>query len=252
MRRFGLIGYPLGHSFSKKYFTEKFQTEHIIDCSYELYPLKDIDELPKLISENPDLSGFNITIPYKSAVIDLLDKISPEAEEIGAVNVVKIKRRAGKIEFSGFNSDAAGFSDSLFPHLGKNAKRAIVLGTGGSSKAVCYVLRKAGMDLTIVSRNPKPGTITYSEIDPDLIADTDLIVNTTPLGMFPDIDRKPELDYNLLGKKHILFDLVYNPELTSFLKMGQKHGCKTISGIRMLYLQAEKSWEIWNDENIQL
>lgn len=252
MRRFGLVGYPLGHSFSKKYFTEKFQAEHIIDCSYELYPMKDIDELPELISENPDLNGLNVTIPYKSDIIALLDKISPEAEEIGAVNVVKIKRTACKIELSGFNSDTAGFRDSLFPQLRKDAKKAIVLGTGGSSKAVCYVLRKAGMDLTIVSRNPKPGTITYSEIDPNLLAVTDLIVNTTPLGMFPDIDSKPELDYNLLGKKHVLFDLVYNPELTSFLKMGQKRGCITISGIRMLYLQAEKSWEIWNNENIQL
>ncbi len=250
MRRFGLIGYPLGHSFSKKYFTEKFNAEHITDCSYELYPLRDIDRLPALISENPDLYGLNVTIPYKSDVIPMLDNISSEAEEIGAVNVVKIKRKAGKIELSGFNSDVTGFRDSLFPHLRKDAKRAIILGTGGSSKAVCYVLRKAGIDLTIVSRNSKPGTITYSEIDSGMLADTDLIVNTTPLGMFPDPDSKPELDYNVLGKKQILFDLVYNPELTSFLKMGQNRGCITISGIRMLHLQAEKAWEIWNDDKI--
>jgi shikimate dehydrogenase len=250
MRKFGLIGNPLGHSFSKKYFTEKFLDEHIIDCSYENYPLTNLNQLEKLIAEEPDLCGLNVTIPYKSEVISLLDFIEPEAEEIGAVNVLKINRLDECPKLYGYNSDVTGISDSLLPYIKNNVRNAIVLGTGGSSRAVCHVLYKIGLKVTQISRNKKPGVLAYSDINSGLINNTDLIINTTPLGMYPDIESKPELDYNLLNKKHILFDLVYNPELTSFLKMGKEQGCTIISGIKMLHSQAERAWKIWNDYNL--
>lgn len=248
MRKFGLIGYPLGHSFSKKYFSEKFRDEHIPDCLYENFPLKNIEELSGLLESEPDLCGLNVTIPYKSEVMKFLKYISPDAGEIGAVNVIRITRNGGIPELSGFNSDVTGFTDSLLPYLKKRTGNALVLGTGGSSKAVCYALGKIGMNVTLVSRNSDTGMIAYSEIDESLISRMDLIVNTTPLGMYPDVGTKPELNYGLLNEKHILYDLVYNPELTSFLKEGKERGCVTVNGLMMLRLQAEKSWEIWNDE----
>lgn len=250
MRKFGLIGYPLGHSFSKKYFTEKFITEHIPDCSYENYPLTSLTQLNTLIAEEAELCGLNVTIPYKSEVIRLLDRISPEAMEIGAVNVLKIYRQEGDIILSGFNSDVTGIRDSLLPYITETTKNAIVLGTGGSSRAVCWMLKKLGLKVNVVSRTAQTGFITYSDIDSHLLSMTDVIVNTTPLGMFPDIESKPEINYKLLNNKHILFDLVYNPELTTFLKMGAEQGCTTISGIKMLHSQAEKAWEIWNNDSL--
>ena len=250
MRKFGLIGYPLGHSFSNEYFAGKFQNEHINDCSYENYPIYNLKLLPFLIDADNELCGLNVTIPYKSAVILYLDHITQEAEEIGAVNVIKIKRSEGKVKLSGFNSDVTGIRDTLLPYITESKGNAIVLGTGGSSRAVCYVLKKLGLNVTLVSRNKKKGVISYDDIDLRLINSTRLIVNTTPLGMFPDIAGKPDINYRLLNEKHILFDLVYNPELTSFLRMGKEQGCKTISGIKMLHSQAEKAWEIWNDENL--
>lgn len=245
MRKFGLIGYPLGHSFSRNYFTEKFSREHIKECSYENWPLEDIDQLPELISD-PEIAGLNVTIPYKSAVLRYLDKIHPEAETIGAANVIKIRRNNNRIELTGFNSDITGIRDTIIPAINKEVRNALVLGTGGSSKAVCFVLKGINVQYTLISRERKPECITYSEITPDLLKKTQLIINTTPLGMFPDISNKPDLDYRLLGKNHILFDLVYNPEITAFLKKGQEKGCKILSGLIMLYSQAEKSWEIWN------
>jgi shikimate dehydrogenase len=250
MRKFGLIGYPLGHSFSKKYFAEKFINEQIKDCCYENFPLTNLSQLHDLIVKNPDLYGLNVTIPYKSDVIRLLDHISPEADEIGAVNVIKIARLKGDIKLSGFNSDVTGIRDSLLPYINQSANNALVLGTGGSSRAVCWVLKKLGFNFTMVSREAKPGIIAYSDLDSQMIKNTDVIVNTTPLGMFPDIESRPDIDYKLLNSRHILFDLVYNPELTSFLRMGEKQGCKTINGIKMLHSQAEKSWEIWNNDNL--
>jgi shikimate dehydrogenase len=250
MRRFGLIGYPLGHSFSKKYFAEKFTNEHITDCIYENYPLTDILLLENLLVSESELCGLNVTIPYKSAVIRFLDVIEPEANEIGAVNVLKIKRIAEKIILHGYNSDITGIRDSLFPYIKKGVNQAIVLGTGGSSRAVCHVLKRFGLKVVNISRNKKPGVITYSEIDLRLIKKTQIIVNTTPLGMFPDIDTKPDLDYDMLNKKHILFDLVYNPEKTSFLKSGEDRGCEIIGGLKMLHSQAERAWEIWNDQTL--
>lgn len=250
MRKFGLIGYPLGHSFSKKYFTEKFQSERVQDCSYELYPIENVRLLPGLIRDEPELKGLNVTIPYKTSVMDLLDDISSEAADIGAVNTIKIRRKEGNTTLSGFNSDVTGFRDSLMPYLRKDIETAIVFGTGGSSRAVCYVLKNLGINFILVSRSPGKGSLTYSDLDPALLSGTMLIINTTPLGMFPKIEGIPEIDYNLLGPKHILYDLVYNPERTSFLKMGEKRGCVTISGLRMLHLQAERSWEIWNDDSL--
>ena len=250
MRKFGLIGYPLGHSFSKKYFTEKFLNEHIFDCSYENYPLKDIHQFTNLVYKDQNLCGFNVTIPYKSEIIRFLDSLEPEAKEIGAVNVVKIKRIDSRIKLYGYNSDITGIRDSLSPYIDKNVRNAIVFGTGGSSKAVCYALRKFGINIFQITRDKKPGLYTYSEISRELIDKCELIINTTPLGMFPETEGKPDINYNFLSPKHILFDLVYNPEITAFLKTGIEIGCTTIGGIKMLYSQAERAWEIWNDESL--
>jgi len=247
MRKFGLIGYPLGHSFSKKYFTEKFHNEHIDDSFYEIYPLTDISLITNLIASEPDLRGLNVTIPYKSDIIRFLDWISPEAEEIGAVNVVKIKRIGERIELSGFNSDVTGIRDSIGKYVNYSIVKAMVLGTGGSSRAVCYVLREMGINVTLVSRNSQANIISYSDITADMLKSNRLIVNTTPLGMYPDIDSYPDIDYKSLDRSNILFDLVYNPEITSFLRMGAEQGCTVVSGLKMLHSQAERSWEIWND-----
>jgi shikimate dehydrogenase len=250
MRKFGLIGYPLGHSFSKKYFTEKFLKEHIMDCSYENYPLENLDTFGELVSSEKDLCGLNITIPYKSEIIRFLDGIDPEAEEIGAVNVIKIKRENNQIKLYGYNSDVTGIRDSLLPFIGDGVTNALVLGTGGSSRAVCHVLKKIGIKVTMVSRDKKPGALVYSEIDKAVLDRTQIIVNTTPLGMFPNTSGLPEINYKDLNRTHILFDLVYNPEITSFLKHGAAQGCIIISGIRMLHSQAEKAWDLWNNEKI--
>lgn len=250
MRKYGLIGYPLGHSFSKKYFAEKFLKEHITGCSYENYPLTKITGLQNLIDKEPHLCGLNVTIPYKSEVIGLLDFIDAEAKEIGAVNVLKIKRLNSRTELYGYNSDVTGIRDSILPFINNSSGNALVLGTGGSSRAVCHVLNKLGYKISLISRNRKPGILSYSDITPDLLAQTGIIINTTPLGMFPNINARPDLDYSLLNKKHILFDLVYNPELTTFLKMGKEQGCTIISGTKMLHSQAEKAWEIWNDTGL--
>jgi len=248
MRKFGLIGYPLGHSFSKKYFTEKFQAEHIIDCSYENFPLENLNGFLKLVKSDNELYGLNVTIPYKSEIIRFLDVVDPEAGEIGAVNVIKIKRSNGQFILYGYNSDVTGIRDTLLPFIGDDVTNALVLGTGGSSRAVCYVLNKFGLKVNLVSRERKPGVISYSDIDAAILDATQLIINTTPLGMFPDIAGKPDINYKELNSHHILFDLVYNPEITTFLRMGGEQGCSVISGIKMLHSQAEKAWEIWNNE----
>lgn len=250
MRKYGLIGYPLGHSFSQKYFSEKFRNERISGCIYENYPLSDINQLPALVADDPELCGLNVTIPYKSEVLRFLDAIDSEASEIGAVNVIKIKRSDQKVRLEGFNSDITGISDSVKPYIKEYMKQALVLGTGGSSRSVCHVLKKLGLNVIQVSRESRAGVITYSDITRGLIEDTDLIVNTTPLGMYPAKEGKPELNYSLLSRKQILFDLVYNPEITQFLKAGMEQGCTIISGIKMLFSQAERAWEIWNDDSL--
>lgn len=246
MRKFGLIGYPLGHSFSKKYFTEKFIKEDIADCTYENFPLVNLDHFRKIVESDNELCGLNVTIPYKTSIINLLDVVDTEASEIGAVNVIKILRKPGVVELYGFNSDVTGIRDTLLPFIDKSVRNALVLGTGGSSKAVCYVLEKFGIKADVVSRERRPGKLVYSDIDSSIIESRRLLVNTTPLGMYPDITTKPDIDYKSLNKKHILFDLVYNPEVTEFLRMGAEQGCTILSGIKMLHSQAERSWEIWN------
>ena len=249
MRRFGLIGYPLGHSFSKKYFTEKFSREKIEDCIYDNYPIESVDQLPKLVSSE-DVAGLNVTIPYKSQVLKFLSYIDPEALEIGAVNVIKIKRDGGQMRMLGFNSDITGIFDTLQPYSEILPRTSLVLGSGGSSKAVCHVLGKLGFSFKIVSRQTVQGCISYNDLTRDLLQKTSIIVNTTPLGMFPDISSKPPVNYDLLNKSHVLFDLVYNPEITSFLREGKERGCTILTGLTMLYSQAERSWQIWNDPDI--
>jgi shikimate dehydrogenase len=248
MRKYGLIGYPLGHSFSKSYFTEKFLRENIEGCTYENFPLSDLSQLPKLLSDVIELKGLNVTIPYKSEIFNYIDILDPEAIEIGAVNVLKIKHSGDKIQLSGYNSDVTGISDSLSPYFSRKIKNAIVLGTGGSSRAVCYVLKKQGINIIQVSRHKKPGILDYSEVNEEVLTNAGLIVNTTPVGMFPHTGNRPVLNYSLLNENHILFDLVYNPELTFFLRSGMERGCSVITGLKMLHSQAEKAWQIWNDE----
>jgi shikimate dehydrogenase len=239
MRKYGLIGYPLGHSFSMAYFAEKFRKEGIEDCSYENYPLPDIGLLPELISGQPELCGLNVTIPYKSRVFRYIDVFDPEALEVGAVNVLKISRAGGDIRISGFNSDITGITDSILPYTGRGLTKALVLGTGGSSRAVCHVLKKFGITVVV-----------YEEVDEKMMSEVSLIVNTTPLGMYPDTGSRPDINYGLLGSSHLLFDLVYNPEYTLFLRSGMERGCTVITGIGMLHSQAERSWQIWNDDNL--
>jgi shikimate dehydrogenase len=250
MRKYGLIGYPLGHSFSQSFFSAKFEKENIEGCSYSNFPIASIGMLPGLIESEPELQGLNVTIPYKSEVLRFLDKIDPEAEEIGAVNVLKIHRGNGKIRLTGFNSDVTGIRDSLKPLISKSSKEAVVLGTGGSSKAVCHVLRHFGLRITQVSRISKPGVISYDDLDAQTLHNATVIVNTTPLGMFPDINARPDIDYAQLHEDQVLFDLVYNPEYTLFLKSGLERGCKVVTGLKMLHSQALRAWDIWNDENL--
>lgn len=250
MRRYGLIGFPLGHSFSSKYFSDKFKREGITGCSYDNFPLKSIDELPRLVDSMPDLCGLNVTIPFKTSVLNYLNSLDPAVSEAGAANVLKIRRTGKEILISGYNSDITGIRDSLDPFIGPKLKNALIMGTGGSSRAVLYTLKKLGLNVILVSRKRGPGLICYSDINKALLDKTELIVNTTPLGMFPDINSKPDIDYHLLNENHVLFDLVYNPEMTAFLKTGKERGCKIITGLKMLHSQAERSWIIWNDNNL--
>lgn len=241
MRRFGLIGFPLTHSFSKKYFEEKFTREEIADARYELYPLHQPEELLSLLATYPDLIGLNVTIPYKQSVISLLNHLESEAREIGAVNCIKVTKEG----LIGYNTDAYGFENSLNRFLTTTPAQAFILGTGGSSKAVAYGLQKLGIAARMVSRDPTPPHLAYSEIEKHLKS-SNLFINTTPLGMFPQIDFAPQIPYHLLTDNDYLFDLVYNPDETLFLKKGKQAGIPIKNGLEMLTLQAEKSWEIWN------
>lgn len=247
MKKFGLIGYPLTHSFSVQYFSEKFKREKISGCSYENFPIRSLEELPGLIRNNKDLCGLNVTIPYKTEVLRYVNFAEDVVDQVGAANVLKIRRENDKIYISGYNSDVFGIKETLIPCSRGKKHKALILGTGGSSKAVAWTVRKMGCEAILVSRTPRPGVISYRDISPEILAETNIIVNTTPLGMFPDIGSKPDINYDLLTGKHILFDLIYNPEMTEFLKMGKERGCKIINGMKMLRSQAERSWEIWND-----
>lgn len=241
---YGLIGKKLGHSFSADFFNKKFKEENI-DEVYRLFPLESVAFLPALIKDNPDLKGLNVTIPYKEDVISYLDEISPEAREIGAVNVMKILRHDSGIFLKGYNTDAIGFKYSLLPLLTPDIRKALVLGSGGASKAVRFVLNSLGIYVTGVSRTEKPGYITYDELNNDIIKDNLLIVNTTPLGMFPDTETCPPIPYQFLTTSHVCYDLVYNPEETLFLKKSKNAGAKIKNGLEMLWQQALAAWDIW-------
>ena len=248
MRKYGLIGYPLGHSWSKQYFDRKFRTENILDVRYELFEMPDLDGFPDLIMKNPELKGMNVTIPYKARIIPLLDSVDPVAGAIGAVNCIRIERRGGSPSMSGFNTDAAGFEKALTPLLDTHHTRALILGTGGGAKAVAHTLSKLGIDFIKASRNPRnPDEIEYSEIDAAMLEDHLLVVNATPLGMSPHTEGCPVLPNGALTRRHLLFDLVYNPPETRFLKLGRKAGSQVCNGLDMLHHQAELAWQIWNE-----
>lgn len=246
MNTYGLVGYPLGHSFSRKFFSNKF-TKEGIDAEYLNFELPSITQLPQIIAEHPNLRGFNVTIPYKQQVIPYLSDISAEALAIGAVNVVKVTRKDNQAVLTGFNSDVIGFVNSIRPLLQPHHRKALILGTGGASKAICYGLKeKLDIEPLFVSRSAKDGAITYADIDETLLSEYEVIVNCTPSGMFPHVDECPPLPYHLLASRHLLYDLVYNPEETLFMKKGMARGARVKNGLGMLILQALESWNIWN------
>lgn len=250
MKKYGLIGYPLGHSFSKTYFGNKFNEEGIKDCCYDNYPIKDISELYPLIESTKELSGLNVTIPYKQQLFDILNEIDPVAAEVGAVNTIKIYRskESNNLRLVGYNSDVYGFEKPLLPHLkGRDNLKALILGTGGASKAVSWVLKNNDISFAYVSRTPKgKGDFSYDQINKSILEEYHLIINTSPIGMYPNVDKAPEIDYSAITSKHILYDLVYNPEKTLFLRTAEEKSATVITGLPMLFLQAERSWEIWN------
>jgi shikimate dehydrogenase len=242
MTKYGLIGYPLSHSFSKKYFTEKFERESIKEHEYDLFPIEKITQLPSLVQTESLLNGLNVTIPYKEQVIPFLDELTEVVKEIQACNCIRILD--GKL--IGYNTDVIGFEKTLERKLARHHQRALVLGTGGAAKAVNYVLRKKGIDFLEVSRRKGEGSITYQDVDEQVISSHTLIVNTTPLGMYPNVDDAPDLPYHLLTDAHYLYDLVYNPAKTKFLVEGERRGAVIENGADMLVIQAEASWDIWN------
>lgn len=245
MELFGLIGYPLTHSFSKKYFTEKFQKEGLSQVSYELFPVADIGLLDQLLLDSPNLRGLNVTIPYKVAVLDFVDELDPAAAYIGAVNTLSISYEQGKRKLKGYNTDAFGFRQSLEPLLEPNHKRALIFGDGGAAKAVKYVLEQLNISYTSVLRNPKNGAIGYADLNEQLLSDASILINTTPLGTYPNVDSCPDIPYQFIGPGHLAYDLVYNPEETKFLSLAKARGAETKGGLEMLHLQAERAWNIW-------
>ena len=242
MRKFGLIGYPLSHSFSQKYFADKFQREGITECSYQNYPLASIELFPELIAGINNLEGLNVTIPYKEAVIPLIDHLDETAKSIGAVNCIHFKQGTS----TGYNTDVIGFERSLRPLLQTYHSNALILGTGGAAKAVAFALTRMGITFHYVSRNRKEQQLTYSDLDKEIILHHRLIVNTTPLGTSPNISESPPIPYQYIEHEHLLYDLVYNPSETLFLQKGKERGAVIKNGYEMLVLQAEASWEIWN------
>ena len=248
MEKYGLIGYPLGHSFSISYFNQKFQDESI-DAVYENFEIPTIDALPEILDSNPNLRGLNVTIPYKEKVIPFLDSVSPEARAIGAVNVIRVTHEGNDIKLKGYNSDVIGFTQSIEPMLDKKwHKKALILGTGGASKAIDYGLRNLGLETVFVSRYERPGTIQYKTITPDVIQEYNVIVNCTPIGMYPKTEECPLLPYEAMDQHTILYDLIYNPDETLFMKLGKQYGAQPKNGLEMLLLQAFASWEFWHEK----
>lgn len=246
-RLFGIIGRSLGHSFSAEFFNEKFKAEHI-DAEYRKFELPDIGDLMELLAEYTNLAGLNVTIPYKQLVIPYIDEMDEEAAEIGAVNVVKISWKDGEPMMKGYNTDVIGFRDSIRNLLTPEMTKALVLGTGGASKAVVFGLRSLGVEPTLVSRTPGEGMLGYDDLTPEVMASHKVIVNATPLGTYPDVDQCPPIPYDLLTPAHLCFDLVYNPPMTLFLEKALQHGAIVKNGHDMLIRQAEGAWKIWNEE----
>ena len=248
MDKYGLIGYPLGHSFSRDFFNEKFRNEGI-DAEYVNFEIPDISRFPEILTENPDLRGLNVTIPYKEKIISYMDALSEEARQIGAVNVVRVSERKGQTYLKGFNSDVIGFTRSIEPLLEPKHKKAIILGTGGASKAIRYGLEQLGLEYRLVSRTPREGVWSYNQLTPETMQEYTVIVNCTPVGMYPHPDACPPLPYEAIGHDHLLYDLVYNPEETLFLRKGRGQGAITKNGLEMLLLQAYAGWEFWHSED---
>ena len=242
MDKYGIIGNPLGHSFSKRFFTEKFAREGI-DAEYLNFQIPEIGKLTEVLQENPELRGINVTLPYKTEVIPFLDELSDEAREIGAVNVVQI--RNGHLK--GFNSDIIGFTRSIQPLLKPHHRKALILGTGGASRAIRVGLTRLGLEWKYVSRTPREGMITYEDITAETLREYEVIVNCSPVGMFPKVDECPAIPYEFLTQDNLLYDLVYNPENTLFMKKGALQGAVVKNGLEMLHLQAIASWEFWNE-----
>lgn len=262
MKQYGLIGYPLSHSFSKKYFAEKFEKEKISDVNYELFPIENIDELPALIKKHPNMCGLNVTIPHKLSVLKYLDWIEPDAKGAGAVNCIRISAespveaafsgelgiKGHNFRLEGFNTDLYGFEKSLKPLLKEQHDQALILGDGGAAKAVKCVLQNLGINYRIVTRKPLQDNLLFKDLKPHHIQQHKLIINSTPLGMSPNIDEFPPIPYEYITDQHLLYDLIYNPEETVFLKKGKEQGAVIKNGYEMLVLQAEKAWEIWTEK----
>ncbi len=248
MKKYGLIGYPLTHSFSKRFFTEKFETENI-ESSYDNFEIDSIQKFPEIIRNNPKLIGLNVTIPYKEQVIPYLNEMNDSAQEIGAVNTVKITRTSTGVYLKGFNTDTFGFENSIKPLLKEYHKKALILGTGGASKALKFVLNKLGIEFISASiEELKDNEIRYDEVDEKMMAERLLIINATPLGTYPKTESFPAIPYEFITEKHLLFDLVYNPEVTQFMARGKARGATVKNGYEMLLGQALRSYEIWNKE----
>ncbi len=246
MKQYGLIGYPLGHSFSKNYFNEKFHSEGI-DAEYVNFEIPSIEDFPKIVTSHPQLAGLNVTIPYKEKVISYLDEVDKDAASIGAVNVIKFIRNKGKLKLKGYNSDVLGFTQSIEPLLERHHQKALILGTGGASKAVNYGLHQLGLETRFVSRSRQnDSTITYADLTPQLMEEYKVIVNCTPVGMYPLADICPDIPYECLTPQHLLYDLLYNPNTTLFMKKGSEQGATVKNGLEMLLLQAFGSWDIWS------
>jgi len=246
MKKFGLIGKTLSHSFSKKYYLEKFAKESIINVDYDLYELSTIDKLKDLYESDPLLLGINITIPYKEDALAYVDELSPEASSIRAINCVKIDRSNDRVTLKGYNTDAYGFEESFKKQLQPHHKKALILGNGGATKAVIYVLNKLEIPYLIVSRQKSDSSISYEDVSEKLLATYTIIINCSPVGTYPNVDQSPAIPYQFISESHYLYDLIYNPEETLFLKEGKEKNATTKNGFEMLILQAEKNWEIWN------
>ncbi len=253
-REFGLLGFPLTHSFSQAYFNEKFSIENL-EAVYENFPLKSIDAFPALIKSRPALCGLNVTIPYKQSIIPFLDELGEEAAAIAAVNVIEFVIKNGQRRLIGRNTDYIGFRDSILPEIeampaeSRDSVRALILGTGGASGAVHYAFKQLNIEAAFVSRDANKADYSYAGLTPEQVKEYKIIVNTTPLGMFPDTEFCPDLPYQALGRDHLLYDLVYNPSLTLFLRRGQQAGTRIMNGANMLKIQAEAAWEIWNKQH---